>query len=41
MNTINWQAEHQRYMKFAFPAIEKAARRAFWNWRENKREEAI
>jgi hypothetical protein len=41
MSTINWNVEHQRYMAIVYPATQKAARRAFWNWREDKREEAI
>ena len=41
MNKIDWVAEHQRYMAVAYPATQKAARRAFWNWRENRRDEAI
>jgi hypothetical protein len=41
MNTINWEAEQQRFMEIAYPRIVKAARRAFWHWKSNKRPDAI
>jgi hypothetical protein len=39
MNTLNWDQEQQRFMAVAYPAAQKAAKRAFWHWRE--RDEAI
>jgi hypothetical protein len=41
MSILNWNVEHERFMSIAFPATQKAARRAFWHWREHKRVEAI
>jgi hypothetical protein len=41
MNTINWNVEHEKFMTLAFPATEKAAKRAFWHWRDDKRDDAI
>ena len=41
MKAIDWNVEHEKFMTLAFPAAQRAARRAFWNWREHKREEAI
>ncbi len=41
MNAINWQVEHEKFMTLAFPTTEKAAKRAFWHWREHKRVDAI
>jgi hypothetical protein len=41
VNEINWQVEHETYLSHAFPAAQKAALRAFWHWREDKRTEAI
>lgn len=41
MNGLNWEHEQQRFMQIAFPATQKAARRAFWNFPENKRSDAV
>ena len=41
MSEINWEAEQRRFMEVAYQRTLRAARRAFWHWRENKREEAI
>jgi hypothetical protein len=41
MNTLNWDQEQQRFMAVAYPATQKAATRAFWGWREHKRDDAI
>ena len=41
MSTINWNVEHERFMSIAYPATQKAAKRAFWGWREHKRDDAI
>jgi hypothetical protein len=39
---MNWDQEQQRFMSIAFPATQKAAKRAFWHWREqHKRDDAI
>jgi hypothetical protein len=38
---MNWKAEHDRFMTIAYPATQKAARRAFWHWKSNKRDDAI
>jgi hypothetical protein len=38
---MNWDQEQQRFMCIAFPATQKAAKRAFWHWREHKRDDAI
>ena len=38
---MNWEAEKTRFMQIAYPATQKAARRAFWNWRDDKRPDAI
>jgi hypothetical protein len=38
---MNWDQEQQRFMTVAYPATQKAARRAFWHWPEHKRVEAI
>src|SRR6516225_11487314 len=41
MNAINWRVEHEKFMTLAFPAAQKAAKRAFWHWKSNKRDDAI
>jgi hypothetical protein len=41
MNTLDWDREQQRFMAAAYPATQKAAKRAFWGWREHKRDDAI
>jgi hypothetical protein len=41
MNKLNWDQEQQRFRTVAYPATLKAARRAFWGWREHKRDDAI
>jgi hypothetical protein len=41
MDSLDWAAEQQYFMEVAYEATRKAARRAFWHWRENKREEAL
>jgi len=38
---MNWEQEKQRFMSIAYPATEKAAKRAFWHWRQHKRDDAI
>jgi hypothetical protein len=38
---MNWEQEKQRFMSIAYPATQKAARRAFWHWRQHKRDDAI
>jgi hypothetical protein len=38
---LNWDQEQQRFMTVAYPATRKAAKRAFWGWREHKRDDAI
>jgi hypothetical protein len=41
MNSIDWSAEHRRFQAVAYVATQRAARRAFWSWRSNKRDDAI
>jgi hypothetical protein len=41
MSVIDWNLEHKKYVTLALPAARKAAMRAFWHYREHKREEAI
>jgi hypothetical protein len=41
MSKINWNVEHATYLTHAFPAAQKAALRAFWHWRQDKRDDAI
>lgn len=41
MITINWEIEHARFMTIAYPAAQKAAKRAFWAWRDHKQDDAI
>jgi hypothetical protein len=41
MNTLNWESEHIRFMSVAYPRIVKAATHAFWQWKSNKRPDAI
>jgi hypothetical protein len=41
MNAINWDVEHDKFLTLAFPAAHKAALRIFWNWRHDKRDDAI
>jgi hypothetical protein len=41
MSILNWNVEHERFMTVAYPATQKAAKRAFWHWREHKRDDAI
>lgn len=38
---MNWQAEQARFVAVAYPKTHKAARRMVWNWRENKRDDAV
>jgi hypothetical protein len=40
-SAMNWEQEKQRFMKVAYPATLKAAKRAFWHWKSNKRDDAI
>jgi hypothetical protein len=41
MNNINWTLEHKRFEAVAYPATQKAAKRAFWNFPENRRSDAV
>jgi len=41
MTALKWKSEHERFMSVAYPAVLKAAKRAFWHWREQKRDDAI
>lgn len=41
MNNVNWEVEHNRFEEIAYPATQKAAKRAFWNFPENKRSDAV
>jgi hypothetical protein len=41
MISLDLTAEHARFMAVAYPSTQKAARRAFWNWKSNKRDDAI
>jgi hypothetical protein len=41
MPDLDWQAEHNRFMAIVYPATLKAAKRAFWYWRYDKRDDAI
>jgi hypothetical protein len=41
MNSLNREQEQQRFMEVAYLATQKAAKRAFWHWREHKRDDAI
>lgn len=41
MSTHDLGAEQRRFVEVAYPKTQKAARRAFWHWRENKRDDAI
>ena len=38
---MNWEQEQQRFMEVAFEATRKAAKRAFWHWKSNKRDDAL
>jgi hypothetical protein len=38
---MDWEQEHRRFMAVAYPATQKAAKRAFWNWPEHKKDDAI
>src|SRR4051812_42007761 len=38
---MNWEREQQRFVDVAFEKTQKAARRAFWHWRSDKRDDAI
>jgi hypothetical protein len=38
---MNWEQEHKRFMTAAFEQTRKAAKRAFWGWRSDKRDDAI
>jgi hypothetical protein len=40
MNTIDWQAEHERFMAVAYDKAKRAAKRAFRGWPDSKREDA-
>jgi|GEM_PF-2331467 len=40
METIDWAAEHERFERLALPFALKAAKRAFKNWHERKRDDA-
>jgi hypothetical protein len=40
MSTIDWQAEHVRFMKVAYDKAMRAAKRAFRGWPDSKREDA-
>jgi hypothetical protein len=39
MNMIDWQVEHERFMKVAYDKAMRAAKRAF-RWPDSKREDA-
>jgi hypothetical protein len=41
MSTVDWDQEHERFMRVAYEATRKAAKRAFWGWRSDKRDDAI
>jgi len=41
MNTVNWEAEHKRFMAVAYDRTQKAAKRAFYGWHESKRDDAV
>jgi hypothetical protein len=38
---MDWEAEQARFMTVAYERTLRAAKRAFWGWRENKRDDAI
>ena len=38
---MNWTLEQERFMTVAFEATRKAAKRAFWHWKSNKRDDAM
>src|SRR5262249_40323749 len=38
---LNWETEQQRFMEVAYERTLRAAKRAFWHWRENNRDDAI
>jgi hypothetical protein len=40
MNMINWQVEHERFMKVAYDKAMRAAKRAFKRWPERKKDDA-
>jgi hypothetical protein len=40
MSTINWQAEHERFMAVAYHKAVRAAKRAFRHWHVSKRGDA-
>jgi hypothetical protein len=40
MNTIDWQAEHARFMATVYEPARRAAQRAFRRWPERKRDDA-
>jgi hypothetical protein len=37
MSTVDWTAEHARFMEVAYPKAQRAARRAFCRWHTSKR----
>jgi hypothetical protein len=40
METINWDAERERFERVAYPFALRAAKRAFKRWHERKRDDA-
>jgi hypothetical protein len=41
MNTVDWESEHERFVSVAYDRTQRAAKRAYWGWRSNKRDDAI
>ena len=41
MSMINWSVEHEKFLTLALPAAHKAALGTFWNWRRDKRDDAV
>jgi hypothetical protein len=41
MNDLNWQSEHERFMKVAYHRTTIAAKRAFYGWHSCKRDDAV
>ena len=41
MVEINWEVEHERFMRVAYPRTLKAAERAFSGWHISKQRDAI
>ena len=41
MNKIDWQVEHERFMRIAYPRTMKAAQRAFSGWHVSKQTDSV